>query len=244
MLTTMKMKEMLLIKNCCLLFTLFILSSLGDYSWPQAWYGNWTQYSIPHGPMPPYPHGIPEPPFTAGRGQVYYDYNKMSMTEIYVDECVPLFSFGNKFQCQFLSTKGSTYLITFEDRPKEMEPCCIFNMDIYPPPPDFIKRANISYDSTTDMNDRLVDWYVLAMQDDDILLHFGYGFYQDTQNPAQFWFDGVQGWVTQSYTRFIRSAPPSSIFNIPDNCMNAPKCEFFKKSNIPTLLSSSMLFKK
>jgi hypothetical protein len=65
-----------------------------------------------------------------------------SMVEQYYDFCVPIFPAGNNWTCHFVNTQSVSYLVTFEDRPENQPPCCVFENPWYPPAPNFVEIAN------------------------------------------------------------------------------------------------------
>jgi len=196
-------------------------------TWPQHFTTNWTIYDVPALTAPPYPspNGIPDPPYCAGRGLTYYDWKIKSMIEKYYDFCVPIFPGGNKWKCDFLNTKAVSYLITYEDRPLNQPPCCIFLEPWYPPSPNFIQQSGLQFNETTSLNGQNVDWYLLQAPYPN---EFGYGFYEDNI-PAAFFFAGVVGWTMQYFEDFQNAQPPSDAFAIPDSCSNAPNCTIWGK---------------
>ena len=136
------------------------------WPWPGAFWSNWTMYtSYSRDTLPPFVNGIPPPPYQAARGAVFYDYSIGAIKEEYYDFCIPIFAMipeGNRFPCTFLNVRNVSYLRTYGSPPKAPS-CCIFLKPWNPPPPNFLTFApqsnwSISYNGTTTMNNRYVNW--------------------------------------------------------------------------------------
>ena len=60
---------------------------------PQFFQGEFVEYTAPLTGPPPYVDGLPQPPYYASRGRVYYDWTQPvpAMIEVREDYCVNIF---------------------------------------------------------------------------------------------------------------------------------------------------------
>jgi len=207
------------------------ISKVGDLPHlPDQYVTNWTLYASPSvSGTPPFADndGVPHPPYCAGRGNTYYNWNTMQILEVYHDMCVPIFQNGSNFQCNFLNTDSVSYLITFEDRPKGFAPCCIFEKPWNPPPPNIIEAINATFNGTSIVEGNIVNWWTAFVEDGGGI--FGLGFLDGFNNTfASFYFPGIvnggDGWATQNFFNFQDTLPDPSVFDVPEECLTASSC--------------------
>lgn len=95
----------------------------------------------------------------------------------------------------------------------------LFEQPWDPPSPDFIRRAGLPFNSTTDLNGLAVDWWTM-----DFDGGFGCGFYESLRVPAAFWFAAIDGWTWQAFTNFRPALPPADTWEVPASCATAQQC--------------------
>ena len=155
------------------------------------------------------------------RGETYYDWNKKSMTERYLDKCIDIFPDGRDYPCQFLSVQDVTYLIRFKPEPKkEFASCCRWSDEAFwAPRPDVI--SNMKFEKELVMAGSKIDFWLL-----DIPLPgpFGYGFVAGSSQPASFWFPVISGWVQQNFADYTSQLADPSVFAVPPPCHASLLC--------------------
>ncbi|EFA76268.1 hypothetical protein PPL_10029 [Heterostelium album PN500] len=219
----------LLLVFCC---SVTFIYSLDDSSsdafpfWPTQWVTDWTIIYTSSDQEPPFSNNNIPPPFKGGSGRTYYDWSNQAMHEVYNDFCVPIFSNGSDWTCDFINVKGVSYLVTHDDRPADVPPCCIFGDPWYPPAPNFIQTCGAVQNVTSSLNGQQVDYWTIYLPDSG---SFGYGFYANgTSNgwtPASFYFAAApSGWTIQNFENFQPTTPPANAFQVPDSCINASPC--------------------
>jgi len=202
---------------------------------PPHYIMNFIQYEVFDPKVyPPYSgNGLPPvKEYNVSYGQTYYDWSKFAMIENYT-YCVPIFTQGNRWPCEFLNVNNISYLLSWGSSP--FPPCCIFEQPWRPVGPRFLDK--LSYNKTTILQGKSVDWWVLGA--DNPMNVFGYGIYPDVVNntyyqPAVFYFAGLynisnaltEGWCSQQFVDFQFVVPPEDVWNVPEDCVNAVKCNW------------------
>jgi len=215
----------LLVVVFCLCASTALASDVAPW-WPEQFIANWTiYYTDIESNMPPYYNnaGIPNPPYWAGRGITYYDWSIQSMRERYFDFCVPIFTNGSNWRCDFLNTQSTSYLITYDDRPSYVPPCCIFLQPWHPPAPNFLDNTTAAYNGTSMIGGSLAEWWVLDVPIDQGG-PFGYAFFYNSATPAAFYFGAVNGWTLQNFFDFTPDKPNQNVWEIPEECKTAQPC--------------------
>eukprot|EP01112_Ceratiomyxa_fruticulosa_P006984 TRINITY_DN1799_c0_g1_i2.p1 TRINITY_DN1799_c0_g1~~TRINITY_DN1799_c0_g1_i2.p1 ORF type:complete len:242 (-),score=45.07 TRINITY_DN1799_c0_g1_i2:205-930(-) len=203
-------------------------------SFPEHFVTNWTIYNVLDASyqLPYFNNTPPTGSFYTGTGATFYDWSRMSMREEYYDFCVPIFESGYNWTCDFLNTKNVSYLILHEDRPKGYPSCCIFAKPFFPPAPNFIEVANITFNISVPIwadNEKMWEaWWMLPAP--DIGGPFGIGwsgvFEKDEEpSPRAFFFGGIPGWVQQVYFNWENDLPDDKVWQIPDDCLTAQMCK-------------------
>lgn len=169
------------------------------------------------------PFSVPPQPNDVLRGVTYYDWKRQSMTEIYRDKCIDIFSSGRDFACQFISNKDQTFLVRFANQDlNQPTSCCLWSKEgFWAPRPDVI--ANMGFEKEMPLAEKPTNWFLL-----DIPLPgpFGYGFYKEGNLPAAFWFPVISGWVQQNFSNYKTGVPNPTSFSVPSICSSAaPVCE-------------------
>jgi hypothetical protein len=228
------MRVPLLLTVAALLCASLLISAAPEPGiWPDTWSTDWIITNHPgEDPVPPYGSVVPGP-MVQGTGKTYYDWTTQSMLEIYYDFCVPIFSYGNDWRCRFLIVDQVSYLMVMDPVQVEVpKNCCVFMNPFHPPPPNFAVRAQMPYNTTTELGpgtgDRKVNWFVL---DGPEPMPFGYGFEDaNPNNPGGFFFRGYQGWTQQDFFNFQAGPVPSDVFDLPSSCKaaldNNVQCDF------------------
>lgn len=193
---------------------------------PSAFYGKFTEYNAPLSTPPPYVNGIPEAPFIATRGEVYYDWSMRSMIENRLDYCVNIFPNGNNFTCVFHNTQETSFLITGPGSP--FPPCCVFGKPWFPPPPNFLtSKVKATFDSFKPWSNFNATWFIVP-EIEPPTGPFYYAFENESspQLYLSFSFPGINGWVQQNFFNITYEAPNSNVFDIPTVCNkgNVPSC--------------------
>jgi hypothetical protein len=107
-------------------------------SLPSFFQGEFVEFTAPLTNPPPYVNGVPQAPFTATRGKVYYDYtiSPPGMIEVRQDYCVNIFpDFDPTFECTFHNVDNISYLIS---NTSNLPNCCVFGDPWSPPEPSFL----------------------------------------------------------------------------------------------------------
>jgi hypothetical protein len=196
---------------------------------PNAFYGDFIEFTAPMTRSPPYYNGIPQAPFKASRGRMYYDWNIQAMMEVRLDYCVNIFNFSNDFPCTFLNVNATSYLIS--SGTPNLPSCCVFGQPWYPPPPNFLRDGNVTVSppKVRDWDCERVDWFeVPSIQPPTG--PFWFSFFNRTwehQVYRSFSFPGMEGWVQQNFDNITRREPPSSVWELPQECQGTiPNCGF------------------
>jgi hypothetical protein len=202
---------------------------------PQYFQGNFTEYTAPLTGPPPYVNGVPDAPFVASRGFVYYDWDLESMIEERHDYCVNIFSFGNDFPCTFQNVNGTSYLITF-NKTASLPPCCVFGQPWHPPRPDFLRRDPTSHiAATAPWDGAAMNWWELPSVPAPTGPFF-YTFWASALNDTapqvyhSFSFPGMEGWIQQNFFNIEATKPHPSVWDLPEECLPVDKlqnCGFF-----------------
>jgi hypothetical protein len=159
----------------------------------------------------------------SGSGSTFYDWTEFSMTELYHDFCVPIFSGGNAWSCQFLNTGNVSYLLPGSDRPSDLPACCIFEKPWVPPNPDFMKLAHMYLNGSTYVNDVPVTWWRM-----DAMGGFGVAWSETTPSLfTAFYFAGVTGYTEQNFYNIQLQKPPASTWQVPSVCHSALACDHY-----------------
>ena len=206
---------------------------------PEGFYGDFIEYDAPLAGTPPYPNGVPPPPFKATRGKMFYDWSRQAMIEVRYDYCVNIFPWSNDFSCIFFNVNGTSYLMS--NGTTNLPPCCIFGQPWHPPPPNFL-RGNLSaeFAGREQWDCEPMKWYIVP----SILPPTGPFLYtyregqdhgDDKQVYHSFSFPGMQGWVQQNFVNVTYAKPPASTWDLPDICKpehsgTIPNCGFFGDS--------------
>lgn len=199
-------------------------------AWPQYFSRKGTQ--INSFSACPYDDDKPSVPYIATKMESYYDWRLKALREVYHDACVPIFSNGSQWSCDFLNLNGTSYLLQHEDRPEGQPECCIFLQPWNPPAPDFLAHSGAKFLRNTTHNGATVMWFqsdVSPQQGGP----FGYGYAADGVTPVGFYFGGFWNYangtftgsmIMQYYEDFDRSPPPASTWALPKSCEQANKC--------------------
>ncbi|EGG19538.1 hypothetical protein DFA_00116 [Cavenderia fasciculata] len=177
---------------------------------------------------PPYANNMVPAPFKGGRGMTYYDWSNQAMHEVYYDFCVPIFSNGSDWSCDFINVKGVSYIVTHDDAPSDVPPCCVFGDPWYPPSPNFITGCGATQNVSAPLNGQEIDYWTIYLPGSGGL--FGYGFYANGSStagwtPGSFFFAAApSGWTIQNFENFRQTTPPASAWVLPDSCNNAQPC--------------------
>jgi len=95
-----------------------------------------------------------------------------------------------------------------------------------------------------------IDFYLRTIWDNGQEYNpFGYGFSRDwTTNGtnswrkgARFYFLAYEGWVSQFFNTFDAQKPDPIVFQIPDECNNAPYCYFLQEPPNTTTTSPTTI---
>lgn len=79
-----------------------------------------------------------------------------AMMEHYKDWSLPIFPMKNNFTSSFISLGNTAYFLTYDkDRPKGMQPICIFSELNHPPKRDFIKHLPYSKSDSEQLGGRI-----------------------------------------------------------------------------------------
>lgn len=162
----------------------------------------------------------------------YYDWRLKALREVYHDACVPIFTNGSQWSCDFLNINGTSYLLQHADRPAGQPECCVFLSPWNPPAPDFLEKSGAAYLRSTRVAGQTVNWWQsnVSQQEGG---PFGYGYAQDGKTPVGFYFGGFWNYangtfaptmIMQTYSDFSATPPPSSTWELPASCSSATKC--------------------
>ncbi|MCL1126907.1 hypothetical protein [Shewanella surugensis] len=231
-----------------------------DPLYPSQWISDWTMFrvfqNVEKNP-PPYtnpPATLSPKDYTVSFGTTYYDANyiptdkegKGAMLEHYNDYCLPIFPIkDNAYTCSFISLGNKAYFLTYDDRPKNMPPCCLFSPLNHPPRQDFIKHLDYSTRRSQQLNGSIQAYVWQTMLDEGGPL-FGYAFNRQAspdvyssswyRHPQSFFFSGDTTKanapiVSQNYTSF-RAEKPQAAFTwdkVSQMCPkdNIPTCQLF-----------------
>ena len=114
--------------------------------------------SAPQTLAPPYLNGLPQAPFKATHGRVFYDWSLRAMIEQRDTYCVNIFPDGNDFPCTFQNVGGVSYLISTNTTTEKLT-CCMFGKPFYPPSPTFLStNVTAVYVGTEDWDKGTADW--------------------------------------------------------------------------------------
>jgi hypothetical protein len=212
-----------------LLCAFHCLCSLPDIL-PFYFQGEFVEFTAPLTNPPPYVNGIPQAPFYASRGKVYYDWTLEAMIEERLDYCVNIFPDGNDFSCVFFNIQGATYLLS-NDTTDTHPPCCLFGKPWHPPSPTFLrddKTAKLV--SRIPWDDKPASWWILPSIETPTG-PFWFAFRNESIDPQvylSFSFPGVQGWVVQNFFNISYTKPDPSVWILPEICMipDLPNCGF------------------
>eukprot|EP01062_Namystynia_karyoxenos_P077482 TRINITY_DN7814_c0_g1_i1.p2 TRINITY_DN7814_c0_g1~~TRINITY_DN7814_c0_g1_i1.p2 ORF type:complete len:240 (+),score=41.18 TRINITY_DN7814_c0_g1_i1:71-790(+) len=205
---------------------------------PLYWSAEATQYVSVTDEGPPWASpgatapGVPPPPLVAGRLLSYYDWTKQAMIEHYVDDCVPIFTSGWKFECKFLNLNNQALLITYnKTRPAGWPPCCLFRKPHHPPAPDFLAALNKSAVLDSPVGCRQARWWKMDIPPpagpmwfpwfmDDVKAG-GRSVYASFSFPVVPTPDGRNQWAQQNFFNYSFVQPPDSTWDIPPECAGA-----------------------
>ncbi len=180
---------------------------------PSQFSMKWDMFEFVSEQRPPF-NKIPQPNKIL-KGATYYDWSQQSMTEIYYDKCIDIFPHGRDYACQFTSIKDQTFLIKFIDHDlKKPEACCLWSHEpFWAPRPDVI--SNMVFKKSVPIENEKIKYWIL-----DIPLPgpFGFGFYEDKNIPAFFWFPVISGWVQQNFKNIRIEPPDKRFFELPELC--------------------------
>jgi hypothetical protein len=138
-----------------------------DPLFPEYWTSNWTMYTVFNHYAeypPPYagkpPDGLKQgSDYSVSYGTTYYDSQwtdgkrKGAMMEHYVKRCLPIFPIANNYTCSFISLGDIAFFVTYQDRPKNMPPVCLFSPLNHPPERDFIKHLPYAKSDSDQLHD-------------------------------------------------------------------------------------------
>lgn len=186
---------------------------------PQGFYGSFTEYSAPLTAPPPYINGIPDAPFIATRGEVYYDWASQAMIEKRLDYCVNIFPTGNNFTCIFHNVNKTSYLVTAGPN-SPFPPCCVFGQPWFPPPPDFLQtRVQAQFAAYAPWSNVSALWWVVpSVAPPTGPFWYAFASEQSPQVYLSFSFPGVNGWVQQNFFNITYAAPDPAVFELPAQC--------------------------
>jgi hypothetical protein len=133
---------------------------------PEYWTSDWIMYRVFNkfaDYPPPYPGRPPEPlkegeDYEVSHGATYYDSSwrgpggEGAMMEHYEKRCLPIFFFSNHYSCSFISLGDIAYFVTYEDRPKDMPPVCLFSPRNHPPRRNFVEHLPYSLSDSERLN--------------------------------------------------------------------------------------------
>lgn len=230
-----------------------------DPFFPAMWISDWIMYRVTQNyetNPPPYsspPSTLKPEDYTVSRGASYYDTTYIpadgdgygAMMEHYEKYCLPIFPIkDNNYTCSFISLGNKAYFLTYEDRPKDMPPCCLFSPMNHPPRQDFIQH--LPYSAARSKNlDGTVQAYALDVDSPQGPILFGYAFYKQAtssptgqplyRHPQSFYFSGDATVanapiVSQNYTNFrIEKPDPAQTWEqVARMCpANPPPCQLF-----------------
>lgn len=188
---------------------------------PEYFTTEWYYYDVPGDPPPPYDRT----PDTGvrGHGYTYYDWSKKAMVEVYEDVCVNRFPEGHRFPCKFVHVGDTAYFLNHADGIQaEPRSCCVvLEPPFYPTRPDFVS-LRMTYQKRMPLDHKPAQWWLLDVHYPS--RYFGFGFYEETREPAAFWYRVLDGWGQQTYYNFKRERPEDTVFAVPGICHQAPPC--------------------
>jgi len=202
---------------------------LRTHTWAPSFVVDW-EFVFVHreDDAPPYlPH--PRTPFNITRGRTWYSTSGSAlMRESYETYCIPVFAEGvmamrNDFACDFINVDNASFVITHEDRPIGVPPCCIIGEPFHPPPRNFHTRMPRHWRSK--VGDVQVDWGAVWDKEAGI---FAYGFEgKSVDVPFAFYMKGVPwmaAWMWQRFQNFERVEPDPAVWELPKTCEIARPC--------------------
>lgn len=207
-----------------------------DPLFPSQWISDWTMFRVMtnyEDNPPPYtnpPSTLAPSDYTVSYGTTYYDATYIpadgdgsgAMMEHYDSYCLPIFPIAdNNYSCSFISLGNKAYFLTYDDRPDDMPPICLFSPLNHPPRQDFIKHLDYSSELSQQLNGSIQAYVWQSMLDQGGPL-FGYAFNSEAspdthspvwyRHPQSFFFSGDTTKanapiVSQNYTSFRAETP-------------------------------------
>jgi len=233
-----------------------------DPVYPEYWTSSWTMYRM-YGNSADYPppyNGAPPAGATYEKSYGWTDYDSTyiapagvgAMMEHYEKKCIPIFPIDNSFTCSFISLGDIAYFLTYDDRPKNMPPVCLFSPINHPPRRDFISHLPYSVDDSKRLGPggQAYSFWISAVdgkwmqtgaapdQTSNGGILFGYAFapVNGVIQPQSFYFSGYPGtppdapMVTQIYTNFSVTKPdPKKTWDLVSSLSvtSLPLCHLF-----------------
>ena len=233
-----------------------------DPMYPEYWTSSWTMYRVydNYADYPPPYHGAPPAgaKYETSYGASYYDSTYVAptgvgaMMEHYDKKCLPIFPIPNDFTCSFISLGQIAYFVTYDDRPANMPPVCLFSPLNHAPGRDFVSHLPYSAADSQRLGPgaQAYSFWVSAETSQPIQtgaspdqtanggILFGYAFapVNGVLQPQSFYFSGYPGTppdapiVTQIYTNWAATKPDPaqtwdqvSSLNVP----SLPLCHLF-----------------
>jgi hypothetical protein len=187
---------------------------------------NFIEYTAPLTKPPPYISGVPEAPFIATRGEVYFDGTRM--IEIRKDYCIDIFpGVSQAGSCVFLNTNNKVYFIRNDTE------CCLFAPTWHPPEPKFLLDIGAHYVKTLPYEQEYANWFKV-----DIGPPTGPFYYSFDTNVKEgvyktFAFPGLHGWISQNFYNVsaFDEEMKGHVFDVPQRCQQIDDCNFFDTTN-------------
>jgi hypothetical protein len=233
-----------------------------DPLFPEYWTSSWTMYRVygNYAQYPPPYNGAPPAgaQYETSYGASYYDSTYIApagtgaMMEHYEKKCIPIFPLPNDFTCSFISLGDIAYFLTYDDRPPNMPPVCLFSPLNHPPQRDFISHLPYSAGDSSRLGNgaQAYSFWVSAADSKPIqvgaspdqtnypAILFGYAFapVNGVLQPQSFYFSGYPGdppnapIVSQNYTNWSATKPdPAKTWDLVSklDVTSLPLCHLF-----------------